>query len=178
MDASYEAALSRNLIELERAQLNLQAMVAMEAAKPTEMSLKVIYYALFNDYIAHCIKVFDQHRDAASFWYLHKQNKQQIEQLADSLSIDLAGFSQMSDKLKHVRDKTHFHIDRKGVIDPKAVWRDAEINGLALAKTVRSVWSLLMAVREANGLDRVDLPELNTSVITKATTMIEEGRIE
>ncbi len=30
-------------------------------------------------------------------------------------------------RLKHVRDKTHFHIDKKAVIDTKQVWRDAKI---------------------------------------------------
>lgn len=33
----------------------------------------------------------------------------------------------ISKDLKHIRDKSHFHIDRKGTIDSEEVWREAGI---------------------------------------------------
>src|SRR5215471_9826683 len=94
----YEAAVRRNLAELQRALLNRRAMVAMEAVGGiTNDVLKVIYYALFNDYTR-------KH------------------------SIDIGTFESLVEKLKHVRDKTHFHIDREAVLEPRAVWTEAGLN--------------------------------------------------
>jgi hypothetical protein len=125
MDTSrYEAAIERNLAEVQRAVLDRRAMVAMESVGGISNGyLKVIYYALFNDYIAHCIKVFERSSGAASFWYIYDTNQKPINEFARKNGIDIAKFESLTESLKHVRDKTHFHIDREGVLDPKAVWR-------------------------------------------------------
>ena len=49
----------------------------------------------------------------------------------------------MSAKLKLVRDKTHFHIDRDAVLSPQTVWKEADIKGLDLATCLDSLWKIL-----------------------------------
>jgi hypothetical protein len=178
MDASrYEAAIERNLAELQRALLKRRAMVAMEGVGISNGYLKVIYYALFNDYIAHCIKVFERSSGAASFWYIYDTNQKPINDFARKNGIDLLKFEGLTESLKHVRDKTHFHIDREGVLDPEAVWQEAGLNGKELAAAVDQIWDLLNAVRRARGSESMELPPYDVDVVRRMTMLIEEGRL-
>ncbi len=179
MDTSlYEAALERNLAELERAILNRRAMVAMESAGGiSNIHLKVIYFALFNDYIARCIKVFERSKGAASFWYIYDTNQKPINEFAGKNHIDLAVFEWLTPKLKHVRDKTHFHIDREGVLDPHAVWREADVNGKELATAVDHMWALLNAARTFAGQPPMELPRYDEDIMRRMTMLVEEGRL-
>lgn len=176
MDTSrYQAALERNLAELQRAIINRRAMVAMEGVGVSNNWLKVIYYALFNDYIAHCIKVFERSSGAASFWYVYETNQKPINAFASKNGIDLDIFERLTPKLKHVRDKTHFHIDREGVLDPKAVWRESDLNGKELAKAVDGMWALLNAARQAMGQPPMELPPYDDEIMRRLTKAVEEG---
>ena len=142
----YEAAIERNLAELQRAILNRRAVIAMEEVGISNGYLKVIYFALFNDYMAHCIKVFERSSGAASFWYIYDTNQKPINDFARKNGMDLSKFESLTEQLKHVRDKTHFHIDREGVLDSKAVWKEVELNGKELATAIDQMWDLLNAV--------------------------------
>lgn len=179
MDTSrYEAALERNLAEVQRAILNRRAMVAMESAGGiSDIHLKVVYFALFNDYIARCIKVFERSAGAASFWYIYDTNQKPINEFARKNQIDLALFERLTPKLKHVRDKTHFHIDREGVLDPQAVWREADLNGQELAATVDKMWALLNAARAVAGQPPMELPRYDDDVMRRMTMLVEERRL-
>ena len=42
----------------------------------------------------------------------------------------------MSDKLKKIRDKTHFHIDKDAVNDPEKVWEAAGLKGVELREAL------------------------------------------
>jgi hypothetical protein len=174
----YDAAIRRNLAELQRALLNRRAMVAMEAVGGiTDDILKVIYYALFNDYISHCIKVFERSSGAASFWYVYDTNQKPINQYARKHHIDIGAFEPLVEKLKHVRDKTHFHIDRDAVLNSNVVWREAGLNGQELAAAVDNAWELLNALQEHLGRDPLDLPPFDDDVMIRVTKLIEAGRV-
>lgn len=174
----YDAAIRRNLAELQRALLNRRAMVAMEAVAGINNDiLKVVYYALFNDYIAHCIKVFERNSGAASFWYIYDNNQKPLNAYARKHRINVKDFEDLVEKLKHVRDKTHFHIDRDAVLDPNAVWREAGLNGQKLATAVDNAWELLNALQEHLGRDPLELPPFDDDVVTRVTQLIEEKRV-
>jgi hypothetical protein len=98
MDTSrYEAAVERNLAEMQRALLNLELMRGIEAAGPITGNEAIgTYYALFNDYIAHSIKVLENRGDAASFWYLYRTQQGPFDAAARELNIDLERISAMS----------------------------------------------------------------------------------
>jgi len=153
-------------------------MVAMEAVGGiTNDVLKVIYYALFNDYIAHCIRVFERSGGAASFWYIYETNQKPLNEYARKHSIDIGTFESLVEKLKHVRDKTHFHIDREAVLEPRAVWTEAGLNGKDLAAAVDNAWGLLNALQEYLGRDPLDLPPFDDDVLTRVTKLIQAERV-
>ena len=87
------------------------------------------YYALYNDMIAHAIKVLDQHKDSSSFWFIYGSHQEKIDQILAEHNCSIGDIELLSSKLKNIRDKTHFHIDQRAVIDPKKVWKDADITG-------------------------------------------------
>jgi len=139
----YERAIERNLAELQRAILNRTTLLGLEDAGISHLFLKLAYYALFNDYIAHCIKVFETRKQAASFWYIYRTNQKPIDACAHREKISVKALEKVSEKLQHIRDKTHFHIDTTGVIDPKAVWHQAGLTGKELSAAVDAAWQHL-----------------------------------
>jgi len=170
----YEAAVERNLAEIHRALLNLELMKAMEKhGRFSTDEAKGTYYALFNDYLAHCIKVLEDRGGAASLFYIYRTNRGPLETAAGELGVDMSRLRQMGEKLKHVRDKTHFHIDHDGVLDPKSVWRDADINGRDLATAVLHAWALLNAARVLLGRERLKRPQIDSAAVTRATAILD-----
>ncbi|MBL0143758.1 MAG: hypothetical protein IPP91_17035 [Betaproteobacteria bacterium] len=171
----YERAIERNLVEIERALFNLAAMKSIErAGKISATEVKVLYWALFNDYIAHCIKVLDRNSKAASFWYVYRTNGGPLASAARKLKVDLELLETLADKLKHVRDLTHFHIDSDAVQDPTAVWRQANIKGSDLAKAVQYVWTLLNAARVLLGKEAMPRPTLDEEAITHVAKVLAD----
>jgi len=51
-------------------------------------------------------------------------------------------------KLRHIRDKTHFHIDRKAVEAPKEVWKDADISGNELTRALYDAAALIAKIKQ------------------------------
>ena len=108
----YVHAIERNLAELQRAIHNRDAMLAIEAEHATGYALlRLAYLALYNDYMAHAMKVFEEGTRVASFWYLYRTDQGLADSFMRTVSIDIASISDMSARLKKIRDATHFHID-------------------------------------------------------------------
>ena len=161
------AALTRNLAELQRAILNMETMLGIEDAAEGNLSsrfLEISYKALFNDYVAHCCKVFE-HRSArvSTFWTIREQSEGMVDEIAARQAIDIATIEAVSIKLKAIRDKTHFHIDRTGMLDPRSVWREAGLKGSELADATRNAWRLLTALQRERGLPEMGLPAYDSA---------------
>lgn len=179
MRSRYERAIERNLAELQRAILNRTTLLGLEdAGGLSGLFLQLSYYALFNDYVSHCIKVFDRGRQAASFWYIFRTNEKPIVAYAGRNGVDLVVLETVSAKLKHIRDKTHFHIDPDAVIDPKAIWRDAGLTGKELSVAVDAAWNILKELSASLHLPEVTLPAYDRQVAKRIAIAISEGRIQ
>lgn len=178
MDNSrYNRAIERNLSELQRAILNRTTLVGIEQAGGiTSLFLQLSYYALFNDYVGHCIKVFEQSKQAASFWYIYRTNQLPVDKFAEREGIKIALLEEVSTKLKHIRNKTHFHIDVAGVLDAQAVWRDSKLTGKELSLAVDSAWKLLSHLQQSLSLPEVQLPSYYRPAYVKAIAIAVEGR--
>lgn len=170
-------AIERNLAELQWAILHRNTLEGIAAVKSAHhLFLHSAYNALFNDYIAHCIKVFEQSKDVASFWYVHRINQKDIDVFAETRGIHLSKLETVSQKLKHIRNKTHFHIDSKGVLDPNAIWGQAALNGSELASAVDAAWQILTHLQDLLGLPEVRLPEYTVDDAKSAALRVE-GRV-
>jgi len=178
VQSRYERAIQRNLAELQRAIMNRTTLLGLEAAGGiSHLFLKLAYYALFNDYVAHCIKVFDRNKQSASFWYVYRTNEKPIAYFARRHKIGIATLEGVSDKLKRIRDKTHFHIDTDGVLDPKVVWREANLSGKELSAAVDAAWEILKHLEMSLQLPETTLPSYDLQVARRVAIAVEEGRL-
>jgi len=153
-------AIERNLAELQRAQLNRTTLEGLASLDGFSSLLPmVIYTALFNDYIAHCMKVFERSGKSASFWYLYRTHQGPIDTFAKKERIDIGSLEVVSARLKEIRNLTHFHIDANSVMDHKAVWRSAELKGKELSGAVNAAWKIVDFLRAEFGVKEVFVPD-------------------
>jgi len=103
--------------------------------------------ALFNDMIAHAIKVLDKNKNSATFWYILKTDETRAKTLKIYSEEKLQELHNLTKKLKLVRDKTHFHIDRESVLDSSSVWKDADISGNELSAGLEYLFEFLLELR-------------------------------
>jgi hypothetical protein len=173
-----QAALKRNLAELNNAALKLVAhdeLVRQDITYARMSFFVIAAQALYNDSIAHAIKVLDEHRDALSFWYILRCKEGVVREAAKGAGLDLTELQAMSAKLRHVREKTHFHIDRKSVRDPKSVWMQANINGQAFTDSIRLTFkTLALTKQDLYGGDLETITEYDGSDVPKLVKAYEQ----
>ena len=165
----YVKAVARILAELQRAVMNRAALLAIEKEHATGAGIfRIAYLALFNDYVAHAMKVFEQSTRVASLWYLYRSDQTLLDAFAAGAKIDLRKLTEVSCKLKHIRDKTHFHIDADAVLATGEVWREAGITGRQLSTAIDQAWKLVCHLQQHHGLEAVHLlPEMSTERMRK-----------
>ena len=173
-------ALFRNINEIRTAILERQALVGIAAAKSKHKLdfFTLSYDALYNDMISHAIKVLDKNPCSATFWYLNNCDPKTIDSFLKDKDYDLKSIENMADKLMHVRNKTLFHIDKKGVLNPKAIWSEADINGDDFGKSLKHVFDILQNLRKAHLGKELAMPGYDGSDATKIIAMaMREGII-
>jgi hypothetical protein len=176
MTPRYEQALKRNLAELQKALLIRTTIVGIEAhGSNRKVFTRVIYDALHNDYISHAIKTLDRNAKSSSFWYLYRTDPRLIEKYAKQTGYAISNLEAVADKLKIIRDGTHFHIDSVGVMDPRAVWHGANLTGKELAAALDFVWGALQFVREQRGLPETSLLDYTVEAAEAAMKRVESG---
>ncbi|HEY9165870.1 MAG TPA: hypothetical protein VIS48_06880 [Candidatus Kryptonia bacterium] len=148
----YERALLRNLHELLRCLSYRNAYNSLcEAAPVTDWSFfSYASLALYNGMFDHAMKVLDKHKDSASFFYLYKCNPTLIQTELDKVGLRYEDAEALSTKLKAIRDKDQFHIDRKALFNPKAVWADANITGDSFNVVMDKLWTALNSLYESH----------------------------
>lgn len=148
----YEKAITRNLYELAHALLELKVLNTFNNFTETneiyvqgESVFSISNRALFNDMLGHAIKILevDLKGESASFWYIFNYDTLKIKKLTLYLEEKIETLSILAKKLKHIRDKTHFHIDKVGLLDTHKIWRDAGIKGKELSEALQYLFNLL-----------------------------------
>lgn len=145
------AAIDRNFAEINNAILKLKAYNSLCASKFSHAGMSfffIAHQALFNDMIANAIRVLDKHKDAASLWYIIKCNEAVSKKIANQLDINVENILLLSKKLRHIREKTHFHIDKDSVVQPKSVWKTADISGSEFVKLLDDVANYLAHIKK------------------------------
>jgi hypothetical protein len=156
----YDSALKRNLAELQKVLLIRTTLLGIEKHRHTaKVFIHVINDALYNDYISHAIKLFEKSSKAASFWYLYRTDSGPIDKYAKRAGYDIGNLQVVADKLKIIRNGSHFHIDSAGVLDPKIVWSSAALTGRELGDALDFMWGALSAIQAARGREIPSLPE-------------------
>lgn len=147
MDNKYQKALNRNLNEVRDAWFEWRSLLAMEGVQypyPESSFFDVAHKAIFNCAMGHLMKVLDTHKDCASFWYIYKEKKEIIENLHGAAErIESLEKLSKAERLKHIRDKTHFHIDKQAVMDSRQVWREANLTSKEIYDAVLNLIYIL-----------------------------------
>ena len=155
----YLSALRRNLDELQRATMARICAQGFENDwPPTHLHAKLYYNALFNDFLTKCMKVFELRRQTASFWYLERTDAQAMMTALGGSAALLAELRAVSERLKHIRDKVHFHIDEHGVLNPDGVWQDAALSRDRLDAAVKTALGALLRLADMHQLQVERIP--------------------
>lgn len=145
-------ALKRNLAELQKILLIRATLLGAHKHRgTTKIFTRIVAESLKNDHESHAMKVFEQSSKAASFWYLYRTHPGPIDKYAREFAYDIANLQLVSDKLKAIRNGTHFHIDKAGVLDPKAIWKGAALTGEELGAAIDVVWGALSSIQTSKG---------------------------
>ena len=144
----YFKAIKRNLFEIAHALLERKALISIEKYNKKhgiygENFFSISYRALFNDMVAHSIKVLDEDRESATFWYIFRADMTKLKKLSSYSEEKMKFLRKLASRFKIIRDKTHFHIDKKGVLGPAFIWKNAGIKGRELGGALRYLWDLL-----------------------------------
>ena len=158
---TYDAALERCLAELNNAILERRALIALHEVKSAHGLdfFRISAIALFNDLVSHTIKVFEVSKQVAGFWYLERVNEKAFADAAADLNIDVNRIRRFAKRFRTIRNKTHFHIDKMDVLDPRKVWRRAGITGDELGCILEDGYHLLNRVYETRTGKTKSIPD-------------------
>lgn len=130
----YRMALERLTREIDNLR-TVQAAIAAynEAQPPSNRFLTLAFIALLGDRLLRLIRIFEDNRDTASFWYLHRCTPERMKHL------DVERLKSLSGKLKTVRDLTFVHLDKRGISKAAAIWREAGITEAEIIEAIETV---------------------------------------
>lgn len=173
------AAIVRSLREIGLARCERAAIGGMVAAN-TEHGwafFRIAEMALFNDMLAHAIKVLDRNSQSAGFWYVFRCLEPTLRPALEGMGVVLEEIERLAGRLRNVRNQTHFHIDRDAVREPSAVWRQASITANELARVLDAVWQVLLHAHRVNLGADFEAPVYDGSDITQILVAAEAQRL-
>jgi hypothetical protein len=124
-------SIEKNLADLNNCVLKRRAYNTF-LAKRSAHSLdffRIAMNALRQDMFVDACRVFDRHADAASFWYVQRVAPSDLARAAKAADVSLSRIELISSKLHPIRNRVLAHTDKKHVIDPAQVWKDAGLSG-------------------------------------------------
>ena len=172
-------ALFRNLNEIRTAILERKALIGLEStgSKHGLDFFKLSHLALYNDMTSRFVRVLDKDPASATFWYLRRSDQKNIDRFAKEKAYDLDKLNILADKLKKIRDKTLFHIDKKEGLVPRDVWEEADISHREFGEALEHVFEILQYTRKIHSGKELAMPEYDGSDATKLVNAAQRDRI-
>jgi hypothetical protein len=131
----------------------------LEISAPT--LIRVCFQALLGDRLARLIRILedDKRKEVASFWYLLRCEPKRIGLSED----DEAHLRQLGTRLKLIRDRSFFHIDKSGVLDRPAIYTAAGVTGNDIIRAIEILWTILRKLYSEEFSDQPPPPWLSDS---------------
>ncbi len=126
------------------------ALEALNNSSHDSFILAQSFSALINDRLARLIRILEDSDGTATFWYLYKCEPANVAKDVDIPRLkNLSGIegSTMS-KLKLIRNKTFFHIDKHHVSDSQAVYKEANVIADEIIWAMETIWHTLNRLYE------------------------------
>jgi hypothetical protein len=133
----FDRTLRRLLSEthnLMGCQAALEAMVGLVGGP----ILQTAFSALKGDRLLRLVRIFEDSKQTANFWYLYRCEPAKVRK-----GLDVEFLRQFSQKIKQVRDKTFVHIDKDAVFDPDRIYLDAKITPNEMIRAMEMLWPVL-----------------------------------
>jgi hypothetical protein len=154
-DTEFTAIVERNISSIERTIVYQRALIGLGDAEYWHHGWDFIvaaetamYYAMF----AYPALVFGE-KEQAGFWFIVK-----VAGIAET-DVRLGAIRSVVPGLKHIRDKSHFHLDKTDVLDLQGVYSAAGITGTQLGQALSGAYDIHCELHvQAHGFkrDRVD----------------------
>ena len=152
-DTRYQKAIQKNLNSIAHALWEWKELEVYDKYREEKRIyvrgasfLEITTKALFCDMLRNIINVLDKHSNVASFWYIQKVEK--IDPLKAYSKQKTDSLGDLSEKLKHIRNKDFFHHDINGILDTKKVWQEANIVGRDVGEGIKYLFSILKELYE------------------------------
>ena len=104
---------------------------------------KVVHTALVADFQHRLGRVLDRHRDAFSFWTIHREKGADIENALSAYNLTPDSFRKLADRFKPVRDQILAHTDPRGPLNRDHLYKSANIRGAEIHAIADTLWSAL-----------------------------------
>ena len=172
-----KAALKKNILELNNCILKRRAynkFLSLETAHGLDF-FRIAITALKNDLYAGAHRVFDKHKDAASIWYIKNIAPKEFRDACISVNVEIEDLEKICGKLAHIRDRVHFHIDKKGLSEPATIWQKADVTGDEFIYLTESAHEILREMyQHLTGKDQ-QVPDYHGDDIVKILTAYKKA---
>ena len=89
--------------------------------------------------LTRLIRLLEHNEKTSGLWYICELHKQRIDKHFTSNELNLDEIISFAKKLKIIRNKIHFHLDKNAILDPKNYWNNANITWEFLEKCISSL---------------------------------------
>lgn len=109
----YAWAVLKNHALLHEAQILRSTLNGMGSVHPkTKVFTLTVYNAVWFAYIASIAKAFEKNSQVVSIWYVRKFDEKSFDSFLKDKNIEINELNSICEKIKIIRDQSHFHIDR------------------------------------------------------------------
>jgi hypothetical protein len=123
---------------------------------------------------AHAIKVLSP-KEQAGLWYLINLYKEETSRICAQHAITLGHVRGIIKGLLHLRNKTLFHLDARGVRDPKKVWETADISWRRFDDALEAGFRLLCHLHTTIVGTDYELPPYDGADATRILTLADHA---
>jgi hypothetical protein len=119
-------AVMKNHALLHQARKLRSTLKGMDSVRPRRKVFSdEVYECVRFTYIACMAKAFENRKQVASIWYLLEVDARSFKRFQKSDPFDVSDLPDVCDRLRIVRDRSHFHIDRDSTTS--SAFREASV---------------------------------------------------
>lgn len=169
-----ESAVKRCANEIGKAILYRRALHGLSKAECYSSIdfMRLAQWAMFDQMFAHAIKVIDNREKCGLFFLLRTCTRDQ-----SSIESRLKNINEIEPKLRLIRDKTHFHLDQKGVRNPSEIWKHAGISGTLFGAAIDDAFSIISDLHLALLGAKFELPQYDGTDATRVAEAAYNQRL-
>lgn len=164
--------IERNLREFKDAIIMVRVMDQIDKTKTLHPLnfFKVACIALHNDVISHLCKVYEINGKGKSFWYIEKEQRPKVSNIALNHSISIINMKKISIRLKHIRNQTHFHIGSQNPINPNIIWEESDIKNYEIRELIKFGIIILIDLYHSISKTKYVMPDYDGSDVKDIIT--------